>query len=179
MYRPLLVALLLALGVFPASADGTDNVQVLMSPILVESVACVPSSFDFGSLNLSASDASRTTADSANITCTNDGNSTVDVSTYGQNASPANVNHAIWTISCLPAENGTVGANQFVLQFDATSPVDFVDAKALCTNTGAKSIKTGLATGASFAYQLRLAMPTATTGFSQRSLNQTLLSIAP
>jgi hypothetical protein len=130
---------------------------------------------DYGTLNLSTSDAIRTTAltGAGLLSVSNTGNSPARLMIGGtdatSNGSPA------WTLNCSPDTTGTVGLDQYVHRFVKPGG-NLVDAEALCSDLD-KELAASVAVGASVEFRLQLNMPTGTTGFGQRSSTVTITAV--
>ncbi len=166
----------------PALAAGTGTVNATVTPLQVVSVSLDVTTVAYGTLATSPSNASRTTAQSLVITATNNGNSTEDLRIYTGNATPASGGDAPWTLHCEPADANNVGIvaqDQYVHRFDNAAPLDSADARTICTSANQKVLSSALAALGSQQFVLQLNMPTASTGFSQRSMPVTVVAFAP
>jgi hypothetical protein len=174
-------ALLAALSL-PALADQTATVTATVTPNVVKSVSLDVTSVAYGTLNTSASDNNRTTALSSVITATNNGNTIEDLYIRGTDATAAVQNDSNWTLHCDPLDSdidGTVGLNQYVHRFYVGTTFTHADARTICTISDQKKIANDIAVLGTVSFILQLNMPTATTGFSQRTMTVTVMATDP
>jgi len=177
--------LLVALGVFglfaasslPAFSQSPGTVDAKVTP-LVLSVNLSQASVDYGSMPLSLDDGTRTIAASTAIGVTNTGSVTANLMIRGSDAEPANGADATWTLSCDPPEQGTVAQDQFAHRFVKT-PGDFTSAQALCSDSDKTLATDVVALTGSIDFRLQMNMPTASTGFSQRTTSVVVTAVQP
>jgi len=142
-------------GVAVKGAD-TDTVTATVTPQTV-AVSVDVESVDYGVL-----DVNETSAPSAVITATNDGNVTEDFEIKGANSTD-------WTLS-----DTAVGANQFMHEF-ATDDDSYVTYTAL-NDTTYDTLDTSVATSGTQLFKLQLKMPSSTTTTDTQSTTVTILA---
>lgn len=184
----LVAFVLLAVLSLPALADETATVTATVTPSMVRSVSLDTSSINYGSLTTSASDASRTTKLSSDvtgspITATVGGNVSSKLLIYGSNATAPPLSGEIaWELNCDPGDvdiDGTVANNQYVHRYHVGTPFVHGAARTICTSANQKVIASSLTPGSTLQFVLQLNMPTGTNGFSQRSFSVTVVAVAP
>ena len=141
-------AMVVGVGV---NADTEAGVSATVTPQNI-SVSLNASSVNYGVLDLSASDASRTVALSSTFIATNGSNVPADFVIRGTDTDNG------WILNFSPASAGIVGADQFVHRFDADATFTDGTAKALSTS----NLDLGLAipVGDTQDFVLQMNMPT-------------------
>ena len=166
----------LSFGLAAIGATSAD-VTATVTPQNI-SVTVSPGSASYGTLSLSTSDASRTTALSGAFTATNNGNTSETFTIKGSDATA--VSEITWTLNDAPDATGTVASNQYVHRYDNTTGGVFNTGEARALNSSSyKALAAGVAASGTADFVLQMNMPTATTGLSQRSSTVTILATAP
>lgn len=152
-----ILSLVLAVAA-PVLATTEGTVSATVTPQLI-SVSVSPTTVDYDILDVSTSDSSRTTAESAAITATNDGNITETFNIKGSNATGGSTS---WTLSSTPAATGTVAGDRFAHRFDEGAT--FTDAEAAALDSVSyKQLKDGVTTSGTADFVLQMNMPTSVT----------------
>ena len=152
---------------------GTEEpISATVTPKLV-SVSVSPTTVNYGTLALSTSDGSRTTALSGTFTATNGGNVTETFNIKGTDATGGTT----WTLDYSPANTGTVGNDQYVHRYDEGA--SFIGGEAAALSTSYLTLKAGVAALGTADFVLQMNMPTGTTGYGQRSSTVTVQAVAP
>jgi len=160
---------LLAFVALPVIAAGEEVVTATVTPEIVSLTVDTPT-VAYGTLALSPSDASRTTAESGVIVVTNNGTVNEDFDIKG--TSTAN-----WTLNSSPADTGTVATDQFVHRFDADAT--FTDGTASALSTSNQALGGGnVAPAGTQDFVLQMNMPTASTVSTEQSTTVTILATA-
>jgi len=146
------LVLMLAAPVLASQHEG--SVSATVTPQII-AVSVLPADVAYGTLDLSASDVSRTTAESVTITATNDGNVNEDFTIRGSDSDN-------WTLDFSPADTGTIAVNQFVHRFDAGAT--FTPAEAAALDTTGKSLATNVVTTADFVLEMNMPLSGSTSG---------------
>ena len=175
VFVTLISAVLSGVLLLPAFSEG-DSLDAKVTP-LVLSVNITQTEVQYGSLPLSTDDTNRSTDGSANLTVTNTGSVLADLLIRGSDAVPA-VGDTTWTLNCSPATVGTVGPNQFVHRF-VRLPGDFNSAEALCSASDKILVEDIAALTGSIEFRLQMNMPTASTGYSERTSNVIVTAVQP
>lgn len=173
------VALVGAALAVPAFADqGSDSVTATVTPgtvaISLRNFAddADVTTFTYGTLALSTSNAVRSTGNpsecgavgSAGCKAKNTG--TVSEDFYIKGAEATFGGETTWALAA------TVTANQYVHQFTTDSGSSFTD-----MSTANTSLSSGVATGGTTTFHAEIAMPTSTTGTSQRTTSVTITAV--
>lgn len=133
----------------PVLAATEGAVTATVTPQIV-AISVAPPTVDYGTLDFSATDISRTVGLSGTITVTNDGNVNEDFAIKGDNSTN-------WTLDSSPANTGTVAIDQFVHRFDADAT--FTDGTANALSTSNQSLGVGVASSATQDFELQMNMP--------------------
>lgn len=153
-------ALVIVFGVHKVNAAGTATVT---ATVTVQSVSVTVSdgTVAYGTL---AVNASAGTNGSDTQTATNNGNVAEDFNIRGQNT-------ANWTLA------GSAGADQYAHRFCtatcASAPTNYT-----ALTTSYQSLGTGIAASGTRTFDLYLTTPTASTNFSQQSVDVTVQAVA-
>ena len=161
------------------SSEESDSLEVKVSPQLVLAVRIPESSslVQFGDLLLSDANDSRTTGQSDVLEVWNDGATEVSLLIEGTDAEPSDSQHSTWTLDCTNQPNGLVGEHRYVLRFAPTMNPDWAqDGMALCTAPGNTFVQS-IGSGGQVQFRLQVAMPTETTGYSERSSTVTITAV--
>ena len=174
---------LIAASVLPVFAQNTGAVTATVTPQNI-SVTVSPASVAYGTLALSQSNTNRTTAPSALITATNNGNVAENFNIKGSDATGGT---SAWVLNDAPDNTlndgtaiGTVAVNQYVHRYDNTTGGSFntLEARPL-NNTNYKPFASGVAVNGAFNLVLQMNMPTGSTDASaQKSTTVTVLAVS-
>jgi hypothetical protein len=146
---------LIGLGVGVAASAATESsVTATVTPQNI-SVSLNASSVNYGVLNLSVSNGSRTTAVSNTFTATNNSNVSANFGIRGTNTDNG------WVLNSSPADVGTVGADQFVHRFDADAT--FTDGTAKALSTSNQNLGGPILVSGTQDFVLQMNMPTSST----------------
>ena len=153
-----------------------DNITTTVTP-LVLSVNVTPGSFDYGELEFSQDNSTRSKASSDSFTVMNTGSVASDIEIRGSDATPEVITETTWEMDCSPAGQGTVAANQFVHRFAFGDSPDFGGGGAALCDEANKVLATDVIVGGSFGFGLEMNMPTSSTGLSERSTTVTVIAV--
>ena len=162
----------------PVGSQSPGTLETKVTPEFL-SVTITGGPVLYGSVPLSTADNSRSKEDGGPITVTNSGSVPVDFVINGSDATTNEPENEAWDLSCDP---GTVAENQFVHKYltDLDQPYEF-DAfgVALCPVGEANEVLQAdvLPTGSTM-FVLEIAMPTASTGFAERT-SQVIVTAVP
>lgn len=177
---PGVVAGLIATGLtMPIGADD-GVIQTTVTP-LVLSVNVNQTSIDYGSLEYSAADNDRETAESGTISATNKSSVLADLRIKGSDATSATAGHSTWVLNCSPdGVMGTVAVDQYVHRFAAGGTTFAGSAPALCKTT-TKLLFEDVAPDGAIDFDLQWNMPLQNTtgGNSARTSTVTVIAVLP
>jgi hypothetical protein len=160
----------------PALSQNTDTLEVMVSPQVVLSVSIEQANVSHGSLPLSPSDGNRSTNASPTLKVTNGGNAPANLLIRGSDATTTSGN--TWTLSCLPdGALGTVALDQYAYRYFVL-PDTIANAQAMCSASD-KTLASSVAAGTFVEFRLQMNMPTATTGFGERTSTVTITAVQP
>lgn len=163
----------LSFGLAAIGAENTAAVTATVTPGVV-SVTVSPPSVAYGTLPLSTSNSSRSTALSETITATNVGTVPAQLNISGSNATGGGTP---WALNSSPSDTGTVSADQFVHRFDADATFDTGTAKALSISY--QTLAASVGAGGTQNLVLQMNMPTASTDSVTKSTTVTVQAVAP
>jgi hypothetical protein len=170
-----------ALGL-PALSQSSDSIEVTMAPNVILSATVDTESINYGSLELSPSNVSRTVLSlPQTYMVRNTSNIPANLMISGTDGTTSN--GSTWILNCDPADTGTVGNNQYVHRFWNTNGGSLATAEALCSD-GDKLLEGSVtpwteANGIMVGFRLQLNMPTGTTGYGVRTSTVIVTAVQP